>query len=112
MINNMNKLYTSQIDTLRSKGTAVDYDSRIVELAGREVIPKILMPTEELLNSNQVVNSRVNTTANMGSLTSIIDASMQGGFMGGYYDRHVKRTTVEVPVQDVRTKALIYKLTM
>lgn len=35
MINNMTKLYTSQIDSLRSKGAQVDYDTRITEVAGK-----------------------------------------------------------------------------
>lgn len=34
-MNNMVKVYTSQIDMLRSKGVQVDYDVRIMESVGK-----------------------------------------------------------------------------
>lgn len=35
MLNNMTKMYTTQIDTLKSRGTAIDYDNRILDLVGQ-----------------------------------------------------------------------------
>ena len=60
------------------------------------------MPTEEVFMSQQVVNSKVGS--NIGSLSSIINP-------GGFEYINGVRKVVQVPVQDSRTKALIYKLT-
>lgn len=35
MLNGMSKMYISQIDALKSKGVAIDYDNRIVEMTGK-----------------------------------------------------------------------------
>lgn len=35
LINNVTKIYTSQIDTLKSRGTPVEYDNRILEIIGK-----------------------------------------------------------------------------
>jgi hypothetical protein len=34
-MNNVTKMYTTQIDTLRSRGTQVDYDSKIMDIIGK-----------------------------------------------------------------------------
>lgn len=35
MLNGMSKMYISQIDALKAKGVAVDYDSRILDVTGK-----------------------------------------------------------------------------
>lgn len=63
------------------------------------------MPTEEILMSNQVLNSKTSSNQNFASITSIINSTAHHELMNGV------TKVVEVPVQDTRTKALIYKLT-
>lgn len=63
------------------------------------------MPTEEILMSSQVLNSKVTSNQNMASITSIIHSGAHHEYMNGV------SKVVQVPVQDTRTKALIYKLT-
>jgi len=35
IINNMSKMYVTQIDTLKSRGAQVDYDNRIMDFVGK-----------------------------------------------------------------------------
>lgn len=106
----MGKIYTSQIDSLKLRGNQVDYDNRIIDLIGKEVIPRHIIPTEDVLMSNQVLNSRVGlgsgtSIQNMGSITNIIRSQN----FNNYLQNNVQKV-VQIPVQDTRTKALIYKL--
>lgn len=45
MVNNVHKLYTSQIINLKSNGSPVDYDPKIMNLIGKDVIPSQFLPT-------------------------------------------------------------------
>lgn len=42
----MTKIYTSQVDSLKAKGTQIEYDERILDLIRQDIIPRQLLPSE------------------------------------------------------------------
>lgn len=96
MVNNVHKLYTSQIINLKSNGAAVDYDPKIMSLIGKDVIPSQFLPTEDTILRTQISNELSNSP--------FMSPQRQP------YFSNVSRVSVQVPVQDARTKALIYRL--
>lgn len=101
MINNMTKLYTSQIDSLKAKGAQIQYDERILDLIRQDIIPRQFLPSE------QMIINRVGSNSSIGSLTTIVNSNVYNFSQQAYMN---SRKVVEVPVQDTRTKALIHKL--
>lgn len=99
LVNSLNKLYTSQITNLKAKGTPVDYDPKIMELIGKEVVPTQFLPSEDVVMRTQVINGIDNKSL-------LLSTSP----LRSRYMTNVSRVSVQVPVQDTKTKALIHRL--
>lgn len=97
MVNNVHKLYTSQIINLKSNGAPVDYDPKIMNLIGKDVVPSQFLPTQDTIMRTQITNE-------VNSLPLMVSSQRQP-----YYN-NVSRVSVQVPVQDTRTKAIIFRL--
>ena len=56
VVNNIQKLYTSQIVNLKSSGAPVDYDPKILQLFGQDGVSQQFFPSEEVISRTQINN--------------------------------------------------------
>jgi hypothetical protein len=99
LVNTVSKLYTAQIDTLKTKGALADYDPKIMGLIAKEAVPAQFLPSEDLAMKSAIIQDLAS-----GPLLASSVPFRSAQFSAA------NRTTVQIPVQDTRTKALIQKL--
>ena len=97
VVNNIQKLYTSQIVNLKSNGAPVDYDPKIMNLFGQDGVTQQFFPNDETIFKTQVS-------------TTLASQPLMSGLAASRNYNNFNKVTVQVPVQDIRTKALITKL--